>query len=85
MRFVLMTFVSLFLMTTVSSATTINCTRVKMLIENHYDNAHRYYLESVKNGKKKQFKIQKQLITESDIELDAAAKNATIYLALCKN
>ena len=84
MRFVMMVFVSLFLMTTVSRASTDTCPVLKTKIENHYANAEEYYAGSLKSRKEKKFELSKLLYADSNIELDAAAKYATIYLALCK-
>jgi len=88
MRFVMMVFVSLFLMTTVSSAAEIrtkSCKVLKTKIENHYANAEEYYAGSLKFRKEKKIELSNLLYADSNIELDAAAKYATIYLALCKH
>ena len=85
MRFVMMVFVSLFLMTTVSGAEPVNCPDLKKKIEYSYRNAGQLLKGSFRLRSEQKPEAAEVIYDDSNIELDAATKYATIYLALCKH
>ena len=84
MRFLVMVFLSLFLMTNVSVAEPVNCPDLKKKIEKSHYNAEEFLKQSLRLRKEKQPDTAKDLYDASNNWLDDAAKHATIYIALCK-